>query len=159
MFCSYKRLTKKLQIVSRAGLSFRSNYRLNTLLEQLPTAGPKWRSRIISVKGDIKGPDGEPLVEETELWTRNILEVIQELLENVTYGKDMVFEPREEYSDADRTERCYTEMWTGDWWKRIQVSLQINPASYDLPFSRTYYPLAPLFSPLSSPQTPLTSQT
>ncbi|KAF8600791.1 hypothetical protein BDV93DRAFT_546232 [Ceratobasidium sp. AG-I] len=123
---SREKLIKLPLIATRAGLSFKSNYRLNVLLDELPTAGPKWRSRLIRIEGDIMGPDGEPIVEEVELWTRDILEVIQELLENVTYGKDMVFEPRTEYSDADRTERCYTEMWTGDWWRKIQDMLPLG---------------------------------
>ena len=113
--------------MERAGLSFRSNYQLNKLFEALPTAGPKWRSHIVKITGDLVGPDGKQLTEDSEMWSRNILEVIQELLENVTYGKDMVFAPKYEYNDAEKTNRSYSEMWTGDWWKEIQVSDETAP--------------------------------
>lgn len=55
------------------------------------------------------------------MWSRDIIEVIKELLGNATYGKDMVFAPQDEFNDAEKTERRYTEMWTADWWKKIQV--------------------------------------
>jgi hypothetical protein len=101
---------------------------LNNLLEELPTAGPKWAVKPVTIVGDLKGPDGEPLQEVVELWTRDIIAVIRELLENTTYGNDMVFAPGPEWNDAEKTERKYTEMWTADWWLNLQVSCRLQQA-------------------------------
>ncbi|KAF8600174.1 hypothetical protein BDV93DRAFT_559654 [Ceratobasidium sp. AG-I] len=123
---SREKLLKLPIIVEHAKLSFRSNYKLNQLFDALPTAGPKWRPHIVKITGDIIGPDGERLTEETEMWSRNILELIQELLENITYGEDMVFATQFEYNDAAKTNRSYSEMWTGDWWQKIQDKLPLG---------------------------------
>jgi hypothetical protein len=114
--------TNNNQIASRAGLSFRSNYALNKLLDKLPTAGPRWRRIEKTITGDINGGDGKPLTEVIEIWVRNILDVIRELLGNVAYGKKLVFVPRRVYLDPDGTQRKIDEMWTADWWWEIQVS-------------------------------------
>jgi hypothetical protein len=116
-------LLTKNQIATRARLSFGSNYTLNNLIDKLPLAGPKWSVKAVTITGDRPGPDGKPLTEVVELWHRDIIGVIRELLENHTYRKDLVFAPREEWNDAEHTERKYNEMWTGNWWKNLQVSI------------------------------------
>jgi hypothetical protein len=103
-------------------LSFGSNYTLNKLLDSLPLAGPKWDVKAVKITGDKLGPDNVPLTKIVELWHQDILGIIRELLENHTYGKDLVFAPREEWNNTECTERKYNEMWTGDWWLKLQVS-------------------------------------
>ncbi|KAG8730682.1 hypothetical protein FRC10_002416, partial [Ceratobasidium sp. 414] len=120
-------------IIARARLSFGSSYTLNNLIDALPLAGPKWNVKAVKVTGDKLGPDGKPLTEIAELWYRDIVGVIQELLENHTYGKDLVFAPCEKWDDADHTERVYDEMWTGDWWKKLQESGLLPPDATILP--------------------------
>jgi hypothetical protein len=92
------------------------------LLDNLPLAGPKWNVKAVTVTGDIIGPDNKPIVEKLELWFRDILGVIQELLGNHIYGMKLVFAPRKKFSDEEKTQRVYDEMWTGDWWLKLQVS-------------------------------------
>lgn len=99
---------------------------LNKLFDQLPTVGPKWKSCIVKITGDIIGPDREKLTEEAEMWSHDIIEVIKELLGNATYGKDMVFAAQDQFNDVEKTERRYTEMWMADWWKKIQVCQSKN---------------------------------
>ncbi|KAG9122401.1 hypothetical protein FRC07_001227, partial [Ceratobasidium sp. 392] len=130
---SREKLLKLPIIVSRARLSFGSNYTLNNLIDALPLAGPKWNVKAVKVTGDKLGPDGEPVTEIVELWHRDILGVIRELLENHTYGRDLVFAPCEKWNDAEHTERVYDEMWTGDWWKRLQESGLLPPDATILP--------------------------
>ncbi|KEP47459.1 hypothetical protein V565_154940, partial [Rhizoctonia solani 123E] len=108
-------------IAARARLSFGSNYKLNKLLAKLPLAGPKWNVKAVTITGDKIGPDNKPIVEKVELWFRDILGVIRELLGNHIYGMDLVFAPRQAFNDAAKTQRVYDEMWTGDWWLRLQV--------------------------------------
>jgi hypothetical protein len=91
----------------------------------MPTAGPEWKRDKFTIEGDLKDPDDEPLTEEVEMWSRNILDVIQELLENNVYGDKLVFAPRREYNDISQNERRYSEMWTADWWWNLQVCIPI----------------------------------
>ncbi|KAG8730952.1 hypothetical protein FRC10_002161, partial [Ceratobasidium sp. 414] len=130
---SREKLLKLPIILARARLSFGSSYTLNNLIDALPLAGPKWNVKAVKITGDKLGPDGKPLTEIVELWHRDILGIIQELLENHTYGKDLVFAPCEKWNDADHTERVYDEMWTGDWWKRLQESGLLPPDATILP--------------------------
>lgn len=62
------------------------------------------------------------MTDEVELWKRDVIEVVQELLENTTYGDKLVFAPQPTFLDANQTEQSYGEMWTGEWWLKIQVS-------------------------------------
>lgn len=74
---------------------------------------------IERIEGNIVGPDGKMLTEDVEIWMRDILELIQELLENITYGDQLVFAPAEEFVGANNQ---YDNMWTGEWWLKLQVS-------------------------------------
>lgn len=65
---------------------------------------------------------GNMLTEEVEIWVRDILDVIPELLGNAVYAKKLVFVPRRVFLNNDGTERKIDEIWTADWWLKIQVS-------------------------------------
>lgn len=74
------------------------------------------------ITGNIVGADGKTLTELVEIWMRDILEVVQELLGNIAYGKQLVFVPQKVYLNGNDGERKIDEMWTADWWSEIQVS-------------------------------------
>ncbi|KAG8731164.1 hypothetical protein FRC11_004838, partial [Ceratobasidium sp. 423] len=114
------KLIKLPIIAERAGLSFSSNYALNKLLDKLPTAGPRWRRIERLITGNIVGADGKKLTELVEIWMRDILEVVQELLGSIVYGKQLVFVPQKVYLNGVRK---IDEMWTADWWNEIQKNL------------------------------------
>ena len=65
--------------------------------------------------------DGETLTEDLELWARNPIDCIQELLENPAASDANVYEPKRVWRDKERKTREYSEMWTGDWWWDTQV--------------------------------------
>lgn len=90
-------------------------------LNKLP-GGAKWRKESITLQGNRVNRFGQKLKEELELWYRDPVEVLQDLLAQPEFEKLLVYEPRETYLDPTLTERVYHEMWTGDWWLRIQVS-------------------------------------
>ncbi|KAF8598297.1 hypothetical protein BDV93DRAFT_534372 [Ceratobasidium sp. AG-I] len=111
----------KLPIMERCRLSFSSNYALNDLLDKLPSAGPRWRRIQKTIVGTLKDAKGENfLKEEVEIWVRDIVEVIQELIGNAAYGSKLVFVPQRVEIGGDPTKQKIDEMWTGDWWMRIQ---------------------------------------
>jgi hypothetical protein len=83
-------------------------------MDSLPH-GPKWSRRTIRVKGD----SGEEIL---DLWLRDIVEVVRELIKNRRFLEHMRFAPEKHWEDLEHTIRIYDEMWSGDWWWRIQVS-------------------------------------
>ncbi|KAG8743109.1 hypothetical protein FRC11_014025, partial [Ceratobasidium sp. 423] len=117
------KLIKLPIIAERCGLSFTSNYALNRLLDKLPTIGPRWRRIERKIEGSVIGMDGKKLTELVEIWMRDILEVVRELLGNIAYGKQLVFVPQKVYLNGVGGERKFDEMWTGDWWNEIQKKL------------------------------------
>ncbi|KAG8747275.1 hypothetical protein FRC12_014116 [Ceratobasidium sp. 428] len=118
----------KLPIMERCGLSFGSNYALNKLLDKLPSAGPQWTRIQRTITGTIKDANGKNLTEDIEIWVRDIIDVIQELIGNTTYGKKLVFVPQRVEVNGTRK---IDEMWTADWWMRIQQ--QLPPGSTIIP--------------------------
>ncbi|KAG9087059.1 hypothetical protein FRC07_012922, partial [Ceratobasidium sp. 392] len=110
----------KLPIMERCRLSFANNYALNKLLDQLPSAGPRWTRISKKIVGTIQSADGKNLEEEIEIWVRDVVEVVRELIGNTTYGKKLVFVPQRVEIGGSRK---IDEMWTGDWWMRIQEKL------------------------------------
>ncbi|KAG9120223.1 hypothetical protein FRC07_004366, partial [Ceratobasidium sp. 392] len=110
----------KLPIMERCGLSFGSNYALNQLLDKLPSAGPRWRRIQQRITGTIKDANGKFLTEDIEIWVRDIVEVVRELIGNTAFGKKLVFVPQRVEINGTRK---IDEMWTADWWMRIQQQL------------------------------------
>ncbi|KAG6818528.1 hypothetical protein H0H93_004273 [Arthromyces matolae] len=113
----------KLPIVRNAGnLSFHNNYTFLQKVDALPT-GPDWECEIVHVDGDRVGEDGKMMSEDLELWMRNPVECIHELMGNPAFRELMAYVPERAYTDEACTERIYDEMWTGDWWWNTQDKL------------------------------------
>ena len=62
------------------------------------------------------------VTEKVELWQRDPIECIRELLSNPAFKDKIHYGPRKVYTNKSRTERVYGEMWMGQWWWKIQVS-------------------------------------
>jgi hypothetical protein len=73
------------------------------------------------VEGDRTGEDGKKMFEELELWRRNPVECIQELLGNPALDGDIAYAPVQCFTDKDGTNRVIDEGWTADWWWKTQV--------------------------------------
>jgi hypothetical protein len=110
--------------------SYRSNYKFLKMIDELPT-GPEWSCRLIRVHGDVgpvendgfenpPAPDDES--EELELWMRDPVACIQELIGNPAFERNLAYTPEKVYVDQEGRTRRYDEMWTGDWWWKTQVS-------------------------------------
>jgi hypothetical protein len=62
------------------------------------------------------------LVEEiAELWHRNPVEIVQDLLGNPSFKAHQAYSPRRVYRSRNRQNREYSEAWTADWWWNLQV--------------------------------------
>ncbi|KAG6822115.1 hypothetical protein H0H92_015207, partial [Tricholoma furcatifolium] len=91
-------------------------------IDKLPT-GPEWHCEIVTVKGDLIGEDGELMTENLELWFRDPVEVVRELIGNPAFKEMMAYVPEQVFQDDACTERVFDEMWTADWWWNLQVYL------------------------------------
>jgi hypothetical protein len=76
----------------------------------------------VKVEGDRVGDGGEMLSEDLELWMRDPVECVKELVRNPAFKDLMSFVPDRVYADENGTNRIYDEMWTVDWWWKTQVS-------------------------------------
>lgn len=96
-------------------------------LDTLP-AGPGWACDLMEVEGDRPREDGQMVVERLELWKRDPVECVKELIGNPLLKDYIAYAPEKAYQHMDgaETDRIWDEMWTGDWWWDMQVSLYVN---------------------------------
>ncbi|KAG8728145.1 hypothetical protein FRC11_011727, partial [Ceratobasidium sp. 423] len=91
---------------------WRSDASLLKAIDKLPR-GPKWKTASISAgKGRFK--------RTCLLYYRDILEVIRELIGARRFKDVMHYAPERHWTSDRRTHRIYDEMWSGDWWWRMQ---------------------------------------
>jgi hypothetical protein len=102
-------------------LSFETAYKFMKKVDML-RGGPKWEYRNITVKGDKVDENGQPLTEDCEVWLRDPVECIAELISNPAFKHCMSYVPERVYVDSMGKSRRYDEMWTADWWWDVQVS-------------------------------------
>ena len=84
------------------------------------------------VDGDRVGEDGVPMFEDLELWMRDPVECVKELLGNPAFKDFMSFVLERVYAEGNGTNRIYDEMWTADWWWKTQVSFTKIPFKLQL---------------------------
>ncbi|KAI5980843.1 hypothetical protein EDD15DRAFT_2185860, partial [Pisolithus albus] len=112
----------KLDIVRQNGVSFDNARSLLKYVDQLRT-GPAWTCEMIDVEGDIVAEDGTLKHERLELWRRDPVECVRELMGNPAFREVMSYVPERAYTDAKGENRIYDEMWTGEWWWDVQKRL------------------------------------
>ncbi|KAI1790350.1 hypothetical protein LXA43DRAFT_891155 [Ganoderma leucocontextum] len=88
-------------------------------IDALP-AGADWLCEQWELAGDLVDEEGNTRTEEIELWRRDPVELIRELLGNPIFRDSLRYAPEQLYADKDGTTRIYDETWTGDWWWELQ---------------------------------------
>jgi hypothetical protein len=101
--------------IQQRPLSFENGVKMRNLIEMLPSAGPAWMERTLTPK------HGTPL-DPVHLIYRDILKAVQYLLSRPSLAEHLEFGPRKVWKNEKRETRRYSEMSTGDWWWRTQVS-------------------------------------
>ncbi|KAJ7444666.1 hypothetical protein FB451DRAFT_1056190 [Mycena latifolia] len=104
--------------------SFHNNRAFLQRIDALPE-GPKWSCHPFELVGDELDANGVPKTEVVEMWRRDPVECVKELLGNPAFTKQC-YEPYRVFKNADFTNREYNEMWTGNWWWTIQQLLPIG---------------------------------
>ncbi|KAI0685867.1 hypothetical protein BC835DRAFT_1408700 [Cytidiella melzeri] len=109
-------------IKERVNASFASKDHLLKAIDALPT-GTSWKSQLLKVTGDLKSDEGVEITEELELWFRDPVECICELIGNPRFQGKMLYAPEQLFEDPKEEHRVWNEMSTGDWWWETQLNL------------------------------------
>lgn len=76
---------------------------------------------MISIKGDHRGDDGSFMEDTLELWQRDPVECVEELIGNPMFDGNIAYGPERVYMEEAATIWHYDEMWTAEWWWKMQV--------------------------------------
>jgi Plavaka transposase len=60
--------------------------------------------------------------EKLELWRRDPIECVSELMGNPMFKDVLKYAPEKAYLDEEKYCHVYDEMWSADWWWDTQVS-------------------------------------
>ena len=85
--------------------------------------GAKWICEPFKITGDKRDENGELRREVLHLWKQNPVECICELIGNPAFREKMQYVPEKVYEDCNGNVRVFDEMWMGDWWWNLQVSI------------------------------------
>lgn len=124
---------KRSQTLQRAKPSYKSNRHFLKKIDSLPTQGPQWICDVINSPGDRLDEGGARVgPEELELWRRDPVECVKELIGNPMFADSMVYAPERVFMDKEKTNRIIDETWTADWWWETQVGLLSLVVSIDI---------------------------
>jgi hypothetical protein len=125
----------------------------------LPTQGAGWTCDVVTSKGNQLNEEGEHLpAEKLELWRRDPVECVRELLGNPALKNYMKYAPERVYEDDEGNSRIYDEMWTASWWWETQVISSLFEIIKELTRCQKKLPVDSTIAPLilSSDKTQLT---
>ncbi|KAJ7844284.1 hypothetical protein B0H13DRAFT_2411826 [Mycena leptocephala] len=113
-----------LPTTKKANLSFHNNRSFLLKVDKLPT-GPDWTCKIVTAARNRLDENDELMSEELELWMRNPVECIKELMSNPAFREHMAYAPERVYGTKEGREdsRIFDEMWTAEWWWGLQKLL------------------------------------
>jgi hypothetical protein len=75
----------------------------------------------VNIVGDVLDTQGKPMVEKLEVWRRDPVAVIQELLGNPLFVNNFMAAPEQAFRDPELQEKIVDDSWTASWWWEIQV--------------------------------------
>jgi hypothetical protein len=84
---------------------------------------PRWKFT------EVKPKDVTASTERLFLFLRDPVECVKHLLADPGLSEGMTFVPQRVYTNKYQNERIYHEMWTGNWWWRMQVCCPRNKKS------------------------------
>ncbi|PSR76367.1 hypothetical protein PHLCEN_2v8507 [Hermanssonia centrifuga] len=112
----------KLEITrKRSALSFKNKHSFFKKVDQLPR-GPSWQCELFEAIGDEVDENGERKTERLELWKRDPVECIKELISDLSFRESLRYAPERLFEDPFGENPILSEMWTADWWSEMQLS-------------------------------------
>ncbi|KAF7371541.1 hypothetical protein MVEN_00009100 [Mycena venus] len=117
----------RLPINKKANISFHNNRTFLKKVDQLPT-GPDWTCKMVTAAGNWLDENDELMSEDLDLWMRNPVECIKELISSPAFREHMAYAPERVYGAKDGREesRIFDEMWTAEWWWKLQEMLPLG---------------------------------
>ncbi|KAJ6582767.1 hypothetical protein B0H10DRAFT_1926495 [Mycena sp. CBHHK59/15] len=109
------------QVREKIDPSFHNNQAFLKRVDALPE-GPQWFCHPFELEGDELDADKVPKKEIVELWHRDPIEGVRELLGNPSFAKQG-YKPLRVFKNSDCTNQEFSEMWTAEWWWEIQQLL------------------------------------
>lgn len=110
--------------IKELALTTTSKYIFNQHIDQLPRK-MEWLYDEITVTGDRIGENGKEMTETLDLWRRDPVECIRELIGNPAFREVMAYAPERVFTSQDMLNRVFDEMCTADWWWDVQVNCQL----------------------------------
>ncbi|KAJ6508168.1 hypothetical protein C8R45DRAFT_1050452 [Mycena sanguinolenta] len=107
--------------------SFHNNRKLLQYIDALPD-GPRWTCYPFQLVGEEIDAEGNKKTEIVEMWCRDPVECVRELVGNPAFTKQC-YEPCHIFKrceDGTLSNREFNEMWTGDWWWEAQLLLPVG---------------------------------
>ena len=85
--------------------------------------GPQWFCHPFELTGDELDADKKPKREIVEMWYRDPVECVRELVGNPTFQKQGYKPIRvyQNFMDGRIINWEFSEMWTAEWWWKVQV--------------------------------------
>ncbi|KAJ7193265.1 hypothetical protein GGX14DRAFT_593074 [Mycena pura] len=115
----------KLPIIQGLGTAYTTKDHLLEAVDDLP-GGVGWKLENILLKGDLKDDDGKEIEETLELWYRDPVDCIRELMGNPVFRDVMRYEPQQLFEDSEGKSQVINEMWTAAWWWKLQKLLPVG---------------------------------
>ncbi|KAI0676310.1 hypothetical protein C8Q78DRAFT_1084559, partial [Trametes maxima] len=81
----------------------------------------KWTLEVFEAEGDELGEDGQPKKERVELWKRDAVECVRDLMGNAAFRGCIRYKPERQYADPEGKTRIYGNMMTANWWWDVQM--------------------------------------
>ncbi|KAI0357791.1 hypothetical protein OH77DRAFT_1583444 [Trametes cingulata] len=114
----------KLKITrERTKPSFESKYLFFKKIDALPASQAPWQVEVLEAVGDRLGEDGKPRTERVEVWKRDVVDCVRELMGNPLFRDAVRYAPERQYADAEGKTRIYGNMWTANWWWDVQTRM------------------------------------
>ncbi len=123
-------LTIQEQIQEKVKPSFKDKRTFLSKIDELPSAlGTEWKCKEFELVGNVLNKDGTSVVQTIELWKRDPVACIKELMQDPQFAKHMCYAPEKMYTNEGMKHQTFDEMATGKWWWAMQACI---PCLYDL---------------------------
>ncbi|KAF8511547.1 hypothetical protein JB92DRAFT_2813160 [Gautieria morchelliformis] len=119
--------------------SYAGKQELLRKIDALPS-GPEWTCHMFVVHSDQLDYNGEKCTEELDIWCRDPVACVNELLANPLFREHLKFAPEKLFTDDSKEDQIIHEMWTAQWWWDLQAR-SIHCDDKTLPLGATIAPV------------------
>jgi hypothetical protein len=99
-----------VKVIDALGLSFHTVNELNETIDTNLSGCLHFQCKTLTI-------NGKPL----EFYSRDAIECIRYLYGNPRFAQHLAFAPEWHYTSYECTTCIYNEIYTGDWWWKVQV--------------------------------------